>query len=364
MIKAWSAVGDGAGGYSLTTTEVADPAYGEVVVDLKSSGVCHTDRDGLNFTRVPHVMGHEGAGIVRAVGEGVRKIEPGQRVLLTWAIACLDCFQCQRGNETLCETLGREHGAASSCSTLDSNGQNLSRFFNLGTMSTVTVVRQEAIVPLPDGIPFESACLLGCAVMTGYGSVVNAAKVETASTVAVIGCGGVGLNVIQGARISGARRIIAVDVNQERFDMARKFGATDFVLASRDDPGLLKASSEVANLLEGRGADYAFECTAIPDLGVAPLSFVRNAGTAVQVSGVEQVVPVDMELFEWDKLYLNPLYGKVRPRIDFPILFDLYLRDQLLLDELVTATYELNDLDKAFDDMLAGRNAKGVIVFE
>lgn len=360
----WAAVGDGAGRFTVEQVEVGPPGPGEVSVALKASGVCHTDWDGLTSTAEPHVLGHEGAGIVTAVGEGVTAVVPGQSVLLTWAIACRDCYQCHRGNETLCEVLGRAGGAAAREATLDRAGRPLRRFFNLGTMSTATVVREEAVIPIPDGIPFTSACLLGCAVMTGYGSVVNAARVETASTVAVIGCGGVGLNVIQAARIAGARRIIAVDVDATRFTTARRFGATDIVTVSRNDADLSAAAREVHDILGGRGADYAFECTGIPTLGAAPLAFVRNAGTAIQVSGVEQVIPVDMELFEWDKIYLNPLYGKVRPRVDFPILFDLYRSGALLLDELVTTTYELADVRQAFDDLHSGVNAKGVIVFD
>lgn len=233
-------------------------------------------------------------------------------------------------------------------------------------MSTTTVVRKEAVVPLPAEIPYTSACILGCAVMTGYGSVVNAARVRPGSTVAVIGCGGVGLNVIQGARIAGAARIIAVDIHTSRLDDAQQFGATDLVHADAADEGLRAAAREVVALLGGHGADYAFECTGIPALGVAPLSFTRDGGTVIQVSGVEQPITVDMSLFEWDKTYLNPLYGGCRPKIDFPILFDLYSRDLLLLDELVTQTYALDkaSLDQAFVDMHAGRNRKGVIRIE
>jgi S-(hydroxymethyl)glutathione dehydrogenase/alcohol dehydrogenase len=193
---------------------------------------------------------------------------------------------------------------------------------------------------------------------------VNAAKVTPGSSVVVLGTGGVGLNVIQGARIAGAAPIIAVDVNPGRLEMARQFGATHSIVADKADTGLLKAADEVKKLTNGRGADYAFECTAIPSLGAAPLAMVRNAGTAVQVSGIEQDINIDMRLFEWDKLYINPLYGKCRPQIDFPIIIDLYEKGQLLLDEMVTRSYPLSELSNAFDDMLSGRNAKGVIVFD
>jgi len=180
----------------------------------------------------------------------------------------------------------------------------------------------------------------------------------------VLGTGGVGLNVIQGAKIAKAGAIIAIDVNPVRLWMAKKFGATNTLLADKNDTGLLQAAQQVKELTDGRGADYAFECTAIPELGAAPLAMVRNAGTAIQVSGIEQDITIDMRLFEWDKLYLNPLYGKCRPEIDFPKIIDHFEDGSLLLEEMVTNTYSLNHLDKAFEDMLKGKNAKGVIVFD
>jgi S-(hydroxymethyl)glutathione dehydrogenase/alcohol dehydrogenase len=200
--------------------------------------------------------------------------------------------------------------------------------------------------------------------MTGYGSVVNAAKVTPGSSVVVLGCGGVGLNIIQGARISGASRIIAVDINLQRLEMACQFGATHTLQADRDDADLKRVAEQVRKLTGGRGADFAFEATAIPALGAAPLAMIRNAGTAVQASGIEQEIPIDMRLFEWDKVYINPLYGKCRPSIDFPKLVELYETGQLLLEEMITRTYPLEELPDAFDDMLSGRNAKGVIVFD
>jgi S-(hydroxymethyl)glutathione dehydrogenase/alcohol dehydrogenase len=170
--------------------------------------------------------------------------------------------------------------------------------------------------------------------------------------------------VIQGAKVAKAGKIIAIDVNPTRLEMAVEFGATHTLLADKTDTGLLKAALQVRELTEGRGADYAFECTAIPELGAAPLAMVRNAGTAVQVSGIEQEITIDMNLFEWDKTYINPLYGKCRPQIDFPDIITLYEDGQLRLEEMITRTYPLNELNKAFDDLLAGRNAKGVIVFD
>jgi Zn-dependent alcohol dehydrogenase len=359
-------ISDGGGGFAVRDIEIDDPASGEVLVELRASGVCHTDHD-LIGAPVPLVLGHEGAGIVLAVGDGVRDVAGGESVLLSWSLPCGLCFQCVEGNHHLCErnsplTAGLGGHAHLGGTTLD--GKPVVAAFALGTMATHTLVKREAIVPLPDGIPFTSACIVGCGVMTGYGSAVNAAKVQPGSSAVVLGCGGVGLNVIQGCRVSGAGSIIAVDPKSERLEMAARFGATECVAPEPDDDSLAGVAERVKELTGGRGADYAFECTAVPALGAAPLRMIRHGGTAVAVSGIEQEITVDMRLFEWDKSYINPLYGQCRPARDFPRIFTLYRRGELLLDELVTRTYALDDVAVAFDDLLAGRNAKGVLVFD
>lgn len=346
--------------------EVDDPGPGEVLVEIRASGVCHTDHDLLGVP-VPFVLGHEGAGVVLAVGDGVTRVAAGDPVLLTWSLPCGRCFQCTEGNEHLCETYGPLtaglHGHAHRGGTR-ANGLPVLQAFALGTMSTHALVREQAVVPLPDDVPFASACIVGCGVMTGYGSAVNAAKVEPGSSVVVLGCGGVGLNVIQGARISGAGTIIAVDPKADRRDMALRFGATDALAPADGDDDLQGVAEQVRAMTGGRGADFSFECTAVPALGAAPLRMIRHGGTAVAVSGIEQPVTIDMQLFEWDKTYINPLYGQCRPSRDFPRIFTLYRRGELLLDELVTRTYALDEIGTAFDDLLAGRNAKGVLVLE
>lgn len=243
-------------------------------------------------------------------------------------------------------------------------GMLINAGFNLGTMSTHTVVPSQAVIKIDVEIPFASAAILGCGVMTGFGSVINAAKVQKGSSVAVLGTGGVGLSVIQGAVHACAEKIIGVDVNPARLELALQFGATRTVLADREDHGLLDAAKKVKGLTGGRGADYAFECTAVPELGSSPLAMVRNGGTAVGVSGIEQAISFDMELFEWDKIYINPLYGQCRPSVDFPALLRLYQQRHLKLDEMVTRTYPLDDLERAFVDMHRGVNAKGVLLME
>jgi S-(hydroxymethyl)glutathione dehydrogenase/alcohol dehydrogenase len=348
-------VTDGAGHFELDEVELGDPQQGEVLIEIKASGVCHTDYDSMSWNR-RLIMGHEGAGVVLACGDGVDHVKPGDRVLLNWAIPCGDCFQCRAGAENICERKASVPSERFHC-----RGLPLNASFNLGTMATHCIVPQRAVVKIDVEIPFSSAAILGCGVMTGYGSVVNVAKVERGASVVVLGTGGVGLSVIQGAVHACARVIIAIDVNPARLELAKQFGATHTILAKRTDTGLRVASGEVRRLTE-RGADYAFECTAVPELGAAPLATIRNGGMAIAVSGVEQVIPVDMQLFEWDKRYINPLYGQCRPYLDFPALLSLYRQKRLMLDEMVTRTYPLSNLADAFEDMKQGINAKGVLI--
>jgi S-(hydroxymethyl)glutathione dehydrogenase / alcohol dehydrogenase len=354
-ILANAVITNGRGEFTLEQIDLGDPGPGEVLVEIRASGIYHTDLDSMSWNRTM-VMGHEGAGIVRSCGPDVSHVVPGDKVVLNWAIPCGNCFQCRRSAENICEqkpTVPDERFRYRS--------SFINTSFNLGTMATHTVVPWQACVKIDVDIPFASAAILGCGVMTGFGSVVNAAKVEKASSVAVLGCGGVGLSVIQGARHACASMIIAIDVNLSRLERAKQFGATHMLLADQADRGLLQAARQVKTLTE-RGADYAFECTAVPELGAAPLAMVRNGGTAVGVSGIEQVVPVDMELFEWDKRYINPLYGQCRPFVDFPVLLSLYSQRRLLLDEMVTRKYPLSRLQEAFNHMKQGINAKGVLM--
>jgi S-(hydroxymethyl)glutathione dehydrogenase/alcohol dehydrogenase len=356
-VEARAIVGDGQGRFSDETVRLGEPQGGEVLVRIEASGVCHTDLDSISW-RAPLILGHEGAGVVLACGPEVTHVGPGDRVLLNWAIPCGHCIQCGRGAESLCEDRPRV-----ARDQLEWSGGRLRPSFGLGTMATHALVPRQAAVRIEVEIPFPSAAILGCGVMTGFGSVVNAAKVTAGSTVVVLGCGGVGLSCLQGAAHAGARMIIAVDVSASRLEMARAFGATHTMLADREDAGLLDMARQVKALI-GRGADYAFECTAVPALGAAPLAMIANGGRAVAVSGIEQVVPIDMQLFEFDKLYINPLYGQCRPFRDLPMLLDLYAAGRLKLDEMVTRTYPLSaaGLTAAFADMKAGVGAKGVLL--
>ncbi len=365
-----AAIADGNGGYTIDNIRIFDPQEDEVLVKMKAAGMCHTDHDSLHWGKIL-VLGHEGAGVVEKVGTNVKNVKEGDSVILNWATPCGQCFQCLEGNQHICENNspvvaggnGYTPGHANFNST-QWNENPVLKSFNLGTFSEYTLVKSSAVVKNHSTkMSFPAASIIGCGVMTGYGSVVNAAKVKPGSSVVVLGAGGVGLNVIQGARISGALKIIAIDINEKRLEIAIRFGATHTLLAENSDVGLRQAAEKVKEMTNGRGADYAFECTAIPQLGAAPLAMIRNAGTAVQVSGIEQEISFDMNLFEWDKIYINPLYGQCRPQVDFPKIINHYEEGFLWLEEMITRTYDLSELATAFDDMLKGRNAKGVIVF-
>jgi S-(hydroxymethyl)glutathione dehydrogenase/alcohol dehydrogenase len=365
VISGPALIADGDGGFALETIEVEPPGPGEVRVAIAAAGVCHTDHASLRWPG-PLVMGHEGAGHVEQIGVGVQGLQTGQPVLLNWAIPCGHCFQCVQGADTLCERtheldvprLGhsRAHAGATRW-----QGRSIERSFHLGTFAHHTVVRAEAVTPLPANLPVESACILGCAVMTGVGSAVNVAAIAPGATVAVLGCGGVGLNVIQGARIAGAKVIIAIDRVQARLDRAHELGATHALLASDDDLQHAQLIAAVRALSNGRGVDHAFEATGVPALALLPLQLARNGGDALQVSGAHGPATLELPQLFWNKRYMAPLYGGCVPARDFPRLFDWVADGRLELASLISHHYPLDALDQAFDDMLSGRSSKGVL---
>ena len=356
-------IGDGDGGFVLGTIAVDPPGPGEVRVAMAAAGVCHTDHASLRWPG-PLVLGHEGAGVVESVGAGVAGLRAGQTVLLNWAIPCGACFQCRDGMQALCE---RTHGPAATGGGSGAHaggtrwrGSAIERSFHLGTFADYALVRAEAATPLPDALPPDPACILGCAVMTGVGSVLNIARVAAGDSVAVLGCGGVGLNVVQGARLAGAATIVAIDRVPERLQRARELGATH-LLQPRNDDDHAEVVAEVQALTGGRGVDHAFEATGVPTLAFLPLRLARNGGNALQVSGAHGAGNVELTDFFWNKRYLAPLYGGCVPERDFPRLFDWVRDGSLALASLVSHRYPLDALGDAFADMLAGRSAKGVL---
>ena len=368
MIRCQAAIADGFGRFELDTIEVGDPMDDEVLVQVRASGICHTDHASLQWRR-PLIMGHEGAGIVRAIGPLVHEFSIGDLVVLNWAIPCGTCFQCGRGAQVLCESsrpahvLERSDGHARAGGTLW-RSIPIDRSFNLGTLSEWTLVRSAALTRLPTGVPFSSAAIVGCGVMTGFGTLINVARPQPGDRIVVLGCGGVGLNIIQAARLAECGRIIALDQRLACLERARNFGATHTWQISPADDSLDEVVHQVRDWTEGRGADFAFEATSVPRLAFSPLRFVRDGGMALQVSGINESVKATMPDFMWNKTYLTPLYGDCVPSRDFPRIFRHYLQGELKLDELVTRTYSLGELSNALTDMMEGRNAKGVILFD
>lgn len=363
-----AAITDGRGGFQIDSIKVRAPKGDEVRIAMGASGVCHTDYASLSWDG-PLVAGHEGAGWVEAVGPEVHDLEIGTPVLLNWAIPCGQCKPCHSGHANICE---RSHGIDPSSLGTSQAGQghtvwrglSIQRAFNLGTFSEFTLVRRSALTPILLQIPLEQACILGCGVMTGVGSVLNIAQPSKGDTIAIIGCGGVGLSVVQGARLAGAAKIIAADIRQDSLDRAKAMGATDLILIASSDTDHDDLVLQVRALTAGRGADFAFEATGVAALAFLPLRLIRNGGMAVQVSGAHGPVSVPMPQFWWDKRYITPLYGGCDPDRDFPRLMRWAAEGALDLSSMISQTYHLHELDKALDDMLAGRTAKGVVIFE
>lgn len=332
--------------------EVRDPGPGEVRVAISAAGLCHSDLsvvDGTIPFPVPVVLGHEGAGVVEAVGAGVTHVSPGDHVALSTLANCGTCAECDRGRPTMCrQAIGRPGRP------FTRQGRPVFQFASNSAFAERTVVKAVQAIRIPKDVPLPSAALIGCGVLTGVGAVLNRAKVDRGDSVLVIGTGGIGLNVLQGARIAGALRIVAVDANPAKEAVARQFGATDF----------LTSVDGVRDLLP-TGVDHAFECVGRVELMRAAVDLLDRHGQAVLLG----VPPATAEasflvssLF-LDKSILGCRYGSSRPQRDVPLYAELYRQGRLLLDELVTETYPIEDFEKAVGDAEAGRVARGVLTF-
>ena len=342
---------------SIEDLEIEAPREGEVLLDIVGAGVCHSDYhfvDGhIKREVTPWVMGHEGAGVVVETGPGVTNLTPGDKVILSLDAMCGYCRTCSQGSPALCET----HPDLP-VSRMQKNGQP---FYHVRpTFVEQSIALADACVKVPHETPLEKACLISCAVITGIGAVVNRAKVETGSTMAVFGCGGVGLNAIQGGVLASAGKIIAVDKVPYKLELAEQFGATHLVNADKEDP--VQRIKEIT----GGGADYAFEVVGFPVLVRQAIDSVRPTGTAVVV-GV-QPTGEDIYVDGWDLLHDRALiggwHGAATARVDFLWLLDLYNQGKIKLDELISRYRPLDELNEAFDDMNQGRVARSVIVFD
>jgi len=346
--------------------DLDEPKRGEVRVRMAASGVCHSDLSvitGIMPAKLPCVLGHEGAGIVERLGEGVEHLKEGDRVMLAWVTPCGACFYCRIGKPQLCD-VGAKINATfrqpDGTTRMHRNGVDLQTFSGLGALAERIVAPSNACVKLPDDAPLDKAALIGCSVMTGVGAVFNTAQVHPGSSVAVFGAGGVGLNVIQGAAIAGAERIIAVDINPRKLEFAAALGATEGIDASARDP--LPA---IRDLTDGRGVDYAFEAIGRKESIEQAYAAVRKGGTCVVIGIGSRKESVSLNVFFipiMEKRLLGCWYGGSDVHRDALRLLSWYREGKLKLDELLTRTYRLEDVNVAFSDLKAGLNARGLVV--
>jgi len=339
------------------------PREDEVVVEVFASGVCHSDLSvvhGKLPIPPPAVLGHEGAGVVEEVGKSVKDLKPGDHVVMAWVQPCGKCHFCVGGRGHLCEA-GIQSAMAGEEFVFDKDGTPIGRMAGVGSFADHTIVRASAAIKIPENVPLDRACLVGCGVMTGVGAAVNTAKVRPGDTVAVFGCGGVGLNVIQGAALCGASRIIAVDLVPKKLEMAKQFGATDTVNGKDTDP-----SMAVRELTDGLGVDYAFEVIGAPPVITQAFLSLKRGGKVVVVGvpgfGTEVTIP-GFSLPLEEKGVIGSLYGSANLHRDMVKLIDLYMRKRLKIDELISRTIKLEDVNSAFDAMEKGEVARSVIRF-
>jgi len=346
--------------------EVESPRRGEVMIRLAACGVCHSDYSVTTGTipfPPPVVLGHEGAGIVVEVGEGVTGIAVGDAVVSSFVSMCGKCRYCQTGRPQLCDQAAKAAYTLpdGTVRTKDRQGNPLNIFSGCGVMAEFATLHTDNVVKIDKDIPLDRAALVSCGVMTGVGAVVNTARVAPGSIAVVFGCGGVGLNAIQGCALAGAAMIVAVDTSDAKLEMATQFGATH-VLNAKAEENVVKALRK----LTGGGADYAFECVGYGEVAAQAYGCLRKGGTAVVVGVASQkdntTVRTASLTFE-EKTLTGSYFGSARPREDFPRLLALYRNKRLKLDELITRTYRIEEAPQAFADLASGKNARGVIVF-
>ena len=354
------------GHLAIEEVRLAAPKDDEVLVRMRAAGVCHSDLHTMRgeLRAVPPlVLGHEGAGVVESVGAGITSCRPGDRVVVNWLPACESCDTCRGGRQNLCERLARTTFQAllvdgtSRLSTVD--GMRLKHFLSAATMAEFAVIHESSVVPIPDDVPFEIAAVIGCAVATGVGAVMNTAAARPGESAAVIGCGGVGLSALLGCRLAGCNPIIAVDVMDSKLAFASALGA-DLTINSATSEDAAKQLREMT----GGGPEYAFDSVgSAATIGLA-IKSVRPGGTAtiVGLHAAKEEVPIPAgALVLQNKRLLGSFAGSIRPKLDLPKLLDLYRSGRLPLDGLISRSYPLDDLETAFTDMEAGEIARGVL---
>ncbi|MDJ0464545.1 Zn-dependent alcohol dehydrogenase [Streptomyces sp. H27-C3] len=345
---------------AITDIELPEPGPGQVRIRLAAAGVCHSDLSLTNGTMrvpVPAVLGHEGAGTVVSVGEGVTHVAAGDGVVLNWAPSCGNCHYCGLGEVWLCASA---LAGAGNVYARTADGTDLRPGLNVAAFAEETVVAANCVLPVPDGIPLTDAALLGCAILTGYGAVHHSARVRAGESVVVFGVGGVGLAVLQSARIAGAGRIVAVDVSASKEELARAAGATDFLIASDT------TAKEIRKLTGGHGADVAIECVGRAVTIRAAWDSTRRGGraTVVGIGGKDQQVTFHaLELFHFGRTLSGCVYGDCTPERDLPVIAEHVRAGRLDLGSMVTERIGLDGIPAAFDNMIAGKGGRALVVF-
>ncbi len=342
----------------LVDLTLPEPGPGQVRVRIAATGVCHSDLSlarGALRQPVPAVLGHESAGTVVSVGDSVTSVSPGDRVVLVWAAPCRVCWFCMAGEPWLCERSG--DAAAAPYATVD--GQDVYPGLSTGGFATETVVSERSVLAVPDGVPLEHAALVGCAVMTGIGAVLETARVREGQSVLVVGLGGVGLSAVMGATLAGAGQVVVVDRAPDKLTLARSLGATDVLEAGGE------LAKQVRSLTSGRGVDHAFDCVGHAGTIRSAWSATRRGGTTtvVGIGGKEQQVTFSaLELFHFARTIKGCVYGGADPAVLMPRILDHAERGDLDLGALITGTVGLDGIDAAFDDMERGVGVRAVVV--
>ena len=344
------------------------PKAGEVLVEIMATGICHTDAytlDGLDSEGIfPSILGHEGAGIVREVGAGVTSVKPGDHVIPLYTPECRQCKACLSGKTNLCTTIRATQGQGlmpDGTSRFSYKGQTIFHYMGCSTFSNFTVLPEIAVAKIREDAPFQTSCYVGCGVTTGVGAVLNTAKVQPGDTVVVFGLGGIGLNVIQGARLAGAGRIVGVDINGTREEWGRNFGMTDFV----NPKEVGNVVETLVNMLDG-GADYSFDCTGNTDVMRQALECChRGWGTSVIIGVAEAGKEISTRPFQLvtGRVWKGTAFGGAKGRTDVPQIIDWYMDGKIQIDPMITHVLKLDEINKAFDLMHAGESIRSVVVF-
>jgi S-(hydroxymethyl)glutathione dehydrogenase/alcohol dehydrogenase len=348
---------------SIEDVELDKPQDREVLIKTVASGVCHSDLhfvDGLYPYAAPAVLGHEAAGIIEEVGKQVTYVKPGDHVICCLSVFCGNCEQCMSGHPNRCSNKAATQRKPGDKPRISQKGKPVNQFLDISSYCEKMLLHENAVVKIREDLPLDRAALIGCGVTTGVGAVLNTAKIEPGSTVAVFGAGGVGLAAIQGARIAGARKIIAVDMFEGKLAMAKRLGATDTVDASSSDP-----VDEIRKMTDGAGVDYSFEAIGLKKVAEQAFVALKPGGTATVIGmiPVGQKVEIDGYMFLTERKLQGSNMGSNRFRIDMPKYIDFYLQGRLNLDDMISQRRKLEDVNDAFRAMKAGEVARTVLMF-